>query len=221
MDELRYTLVTEGSSDRALMPILNWMLQESGISGAIQGEWADLSWTPIPEKITLVVKIREAVRLYPCDLLFVHRDADRTSREKRVAEIEAALAEVTASGVDAWEEQMPPAVCVVPVRMQEAWLLIDEMAIRHAAGNKNGQVPLELPPLSQLESVPDPKQKLYHLLKQASELSGRRLKKFRPNEYAWQVGEHIEDFSPLRNLSAFVALENELRETIEEQMENS
>jgi hypothetical protein len=41
-----------------------------------------------------------------------------------------------------------PVVCVVPVRMMEAWLLIDEMAIRRVAGNPNGRIPIELPVLN-------------------------------------------------------------------------
>ena len=210
MEELRYTLVSEGSSDKALMPILKWLLQENGVTWAIQGEWADLGEAKIVERVNLSIKIREAVKLYPCDLLFVHRDADRTTREIRLAEIQRAI-----TGVDSESIKLPPAVCVIPVRMQEAWLLVDKMAIRYAAGNKNGRIPLNLPLLTRLEMLPDPKRDLYHLLKQASGLGQHRLKRFRASQRAYRVSEYIDDFSPLRNLPAFTALEHDIRQIIQ------
>ena len=48
MDALRYTLLSDGSSDQALMPILTWLLREQGVYGAIQPEWADLRRLPRP-----------------------------------------------------------------------------------------------------------------------------------------------------------------------------
>jgi hypothetical protein len=43
MKEIRYTLITDGSSDRALMPILTWLLIELGVKIAIQPTWADFT----------------------------------------------------------------------------------------------------------------------------------------------------------------------------------
>ena len=144
MKEFRYTFVTEGSSDKALMPILTWLLRENGIQTAIQPEWADLGEVRFNEKVNLAAKIRESIRLYPFDLLFVHRDADTFSREKRKKEI---LEAVRIAGNDIL---VPSAVCVVPIRMQEAWLLIDEEAIRYAAGNRSGRHRLDMPPIHTL-----------------------------------------------------------------------
>ena len=208
MSELRYTLVTEGSSDVALMPILNWLLEENGVHEAIQGEWADLGEVEIIEKISLSIKIREAVRLYPCDFLFVHRDADRETIEHRRNEIDSAISSALEDSGE------PPHVCVIPIRMQEAWLLFDESAIRHAAGNRNGREPLNLPSLNRLESIPDPKHDLHEILKTASGLSGRRLKRFRASQTARRVSEFMDDFTPLRTLSAFAALERDIQEAI-------
>lgn len=36
MDKLRYTLVSDGSSDAALIPILHWLLKQNGVSCPIQ-----------------------------------------------------------------------------------------------------------------------------------------------------------------------------------------
>jgi len=211
MRELRYTLVTNGSSDTALLPILTWLLKTHGVSCAIQAEWADLRQLRLPKKRGLADRIRWSLDFYPCDLLFVHRDAEREPREKRVDEINEAIEKVVTS------HPVPPAVCVVPVRMQEAWLLFDDAAIRHAAGNRSGHCSLNLPLIRQVERLPDPKTRLYECLKQASSLSGRRLKRFPVHKRARRVAELVDDFSPLRALSAFNALESDLVEIIERQ----
>jgi hypothetical protein len=100
--------------------------------------------------------------------------------------------------------------------MLEAWLLFDEDAVRVAAGNPHGKVRLKLPPLKQVESLPDPKSQLYELLKQASELTGRRLKTFNPHERIHRLAELINDFSPLHVLSAFQAFEIDINDLIDQ-----
>lgn len=164
MDELRYTLLTDGSSDRALIPVLNWILSENGIRCPIQPTWADLEALPPSDKRGLANRIQNSLVYYPCNLLFVHRDAERETRERRVQEINKAVAVLP-------KESRPSFVCVVPVRMQEAWLLFDEDAIKSAAGNRRYSDALELPPVHRLEDLPDPKTLLGELLKQASDLN--------------------------------------------------
>ena len=206
MRDLRYTLLTDGASDRALLRILTWVLVEHLPDWAIQPEWADLRLLPHPPR-DLVGKINAAVAQYPCDLLFVHRDAETVRREQRVKEIQEAKARC------ANPELL--SICVVPVRMTEAWLLFDEQAIRYAAGNPSGTVPLAVPSDS-FESIPDPKAVLHELLLTASELTGRRKKRFQPEQCVHQVAGRIEDFSPLRRLRAFLAMEHELVSIIRE-----
>ncbi|MFP4422448.1 MAG: hypothetical protein ACLFRG_18060 [Desulfococcaceae bacterium] len=72
----------------------------------------------------------------------------------------------------------------------------------------------DLPPLRQLESIAVPKALLHELLRTAGELSGRRRKKFRVEPAAFPVSQFIEDFGPLRELSAFSAFEKETREVL-------
>ena len=206
MNELSYTLLSDGSSDRALQPIIHWALEHNGVEGAIQGEWADLRRLRQPPS-GLSGRIEMAVRLYPCDVLFVHRDAERESRQGRVDEIKRAVDTVGWDGV-------PPYVCLVPVRMQEAWLLIDEAAIRHAAGNPSGSMPLRLPSVSSLESLPDPKGVLHDLLREASGLSKSRLRSFSYRSKAHAIGRHMKDLSVLRNLPAFRSFEDDLRRVL-------
>lgn len=210
MNELRYTLLSDGSSDRALMPLLNWLLHVNGIECAIQAQWADLGRVKLPNKPTLAIKIRYAVDLYPCDLLFIHRDAEAEPRTKRLEEITVALNTAAQKAAT-----IPPAICVIPIRMQEAWLLFDEAAIKHSAGNHNYRDSLNLPLLHQLEHLANPKEELYNRLKQACQLNGRRLRNFPVQQHAQRVLEFVDDFSVLRSLSAFSALEGDIQSTIQ------
>ena len=207
MRELRYTLVTDGSSDVALIPLLNWLLVEQGVAIAIAPAWADL-WRLPQRPHGLVERIRRALDLYPCELLFVHRDAEGGPREDRCEEIRASL-KIVGEGM-----MPPPSICVVPVRMTEAWLLFDESALRRAAGNPNGKMPLDLPRIADLEKVPDPKAVLRGLLLNASGLHGQRLKKHSTVGGARRVAELLDDFSPLRGLAAFAALEADIAAVI-------
>jgi hypothetical protein len=97
--------------------------------------------------------------------------------------------------------------------MTEAWLLIEASAIRAAAGNPNGTVPLVLPKRTELESLPDPKRVLRDLLVVASEFHGRRRAQFDVAGAASRVARLIEDYAPLRALQAFKELERDLAET--------
>lgn len=203
MNNLRYTLLSDGSSDRALIPILNWILRESDVH-MIQPSWADLARLRRPPQ-HLAERISRTVELYPCDILFIHRDAERMNRVSRVEEIAGGYNQARVALAP------PPYVCVVPVRMTEAWLLFDESAIRYASGNTSGRISLELPGLNHLESSPNPKELLHELLRRASGLTGRRLKKFRPDQRIHRIAEVIDDFSSLRSLPAFSALEDDVQ----------
>lgn len=210
MSELRFTLVSDGKTDRALIPHLTWLLRTHGVEQAIQSEWADLWRLPVKPQ-GLAEKIIKSLELYPCDLLFVHRDAEREPFESRIAEIQNAVEETRQIRV------VPPIVHVVPVRMHEAWLLFDEAAIRRAAGNPNGRQQLNLPSPNRIESLADPKGTLYDSLRRASGLSGRRLAHLPVRIFATQVSAYIEDFSLLRALPSFNSLEAEIEQVISQQ----
>lgn len=205
MAELRYTLVADGVSDRALLPLLTWVLRQRLPGWAIQPEWADLGRMPRPPR-QLAGRIEAALNLFPCDLLFVHRDAEAQELEVRQKEIDRALAEIGTLSI--------PVVRVIPVRMQETWLLIDQGAIRCAAGNPNGKQPLGLPALRQLDRLPDAKSVLQELLREASGLRGRRRRLFDVSTGCRRVPEFIDNFSALRALSAFQVLEAELNRVL-------
>ncbi|MBI1916369.1 MAG: hypothetical protein HYS12_16800 [Planctomycetes bacterium] len=207
---LRYTLVTDGSSDRALLPIINWVLQSIPASGerGFIGQWADLRNVQ-RTAAGLRGRIVEALRLYPCDILFVHRDAEASEREvrqQRCQEIQTAM-----------EGHPIPYVSLVPVRMTEAWLLIDAAAICRAADNPNSRARIALLALRRLEQESDPKALLHTFLIEASEKRGRRRDQFR-RELPWRcarVAELITDFSPLQQLQAFAEFAEQTRQILQ------
>ena len=65
MSDLRYTLLTDGSSDRVLVPLLTWLLREKSVRAAIQPQWAELRGLPNPPR-DLSGRILTCIELYPC-----------------------------------------------------------------------------------------------------------------------------------------------------------
>lgn len=142
--------------------------------------------------------------LYPCDVLFVHRDAERQSVEWRRREIANSLKNTPVSYVP-----------VVPVRMTEAWLLADEFSIRSAAGNPSGTEDLDLPAVQNLEDVPDPKKVLHDALVKASGRNARRRSRFPVQQRVHLIPHYIDDYSALQVLSAFQLLQHDIRSITE------
>lgn len=209
MRPFRYTLVADGTSDRCLLRVIDFVLGDvpAVAEAGIVRHFADPAEVRVIEG-GLGARMRRAVDLYPCDVLFVHRDAEREPRNNRCSEIMRAAHAIPAQVL----------VPVVPVRMTESWLLIDLPAIRRAADNPAGRVPLALPRARDLEGIPDPKAVLYALLTDASEKSGRRRQQFTvPSHLArrrGRVADLIADYSPLRQLPAFRAFEADTRAAV-------
>lgn len=192
MRGLQYTLLADGTSDRMLFGVINWALRRRRVH-IEQPTWADLGVvTPKPQKLS--DRVSAALRLYPCDMLFVHRDAEREPAQSRFDEIRAAV---------------PPSlsrhVAVVPVRMTEAWFLHDEAAIRRASGNPRGRIPLDLPAPQRVEALPDPKETLFDALLKATEMSGRRQdqRKQKLPQMRAVVAQLIDDFEALVGVPSF------------------
>ena len=199
-------MLGDGSSDQVLLSHITWISRQHLPSSVpIAATWADL--TRLRKRPTnLVERISGALAIFPCDLLCVHRDAERESPEVRFREIESAISKVRES---------PANIRVVPVRMTEAWLMFDEGAIRSAAGNPHGHAKLELPPIGQAEELADPKRRLHDILRAASELEGRRLRNFKVGLAVRRIVDFCDDLSPLRQLDAFRRLEADLREYLQ------
>lgn len=195
MSRKRLTLLSDGPTDQALLPLLRWLVLRHSTT-AFEQNWADLRHLRRPPS-KLPDRAAAALDLYPCEILVIHRDAERESAAKRREEIEGAASRLPI-----------PVVAVVPVRMTEAWLLFDETAIRRASGCPNGSADLCLPRLKDVEAIPDPKEVLHQALKTASNLTGRKLKRFQPD--IRRLADLIDDFTTLCALPSFMAAEESL-----------
>lgn len=166
---IRFLLVCEGSSDAALIPHIGRLLIQNGQDDPQGSYWA--------RNGPLSNKIQEGLQHSgDCDLLLVHRDADASQEtssagpKKRRGEIAGAVRDSGYTG---------PYVCIVPVRMTESWLLLDESAMLWVAGNSGSNIQLDLPSPAQVEEESDPKGCLERALILANGGTGRRLRKFR------------------------------------------
>lgn len=204
---IRYTLLADGTSDEVLLPIINWVVSfhcpDVRVVPSFARDFGKIGHG-------LHDRVNAALSNFPCDVLFVHRDAEAMPREARLGEIDDAMREV---GL--------PFVPVVPVRMTEAWLLSDETAIRFAAGNASGRHPIELPNKKKWETIPDPKDVLLTALTAASGLKGRKLGKFQPERARSLITQRTESFAALRGLSAFDAFEKDVAHTMKGILRNA
>ncbi|MBU1242112.1 hypothetical protein KKD52_06360 [Myxococcota bacterium] len=178
---LQTALLADGTSDKALIPILRWTLRDL----RPEGEFSDPQF--IFRRHRNLAETTEAVlREYKPDILFVHRDAENAPMKERMKEMPVG-------------DRLVP---VVPVKMTEAWLLIDERAIRMATSNPNGSMRLDLPKWKDLEKI-QAKTVLHELLQAASGNTGRRLRSFNVEQAVHRVAELVEDYAVLRNLAAY------------------
>ena len=192
----RYTLLADGTSDEVLMPILGWLIGQHLPDARSVGSFAR-DFGKVGNDLNS--RVRAALNNFPCDLLFVHRDAEMMSREQRIAEINNVM-----------HERATPFVSLVPIRMTEAWLFSDEQAIRFAAGNAAGHQKLNLPRRDKWEDLPDPEAVLLDALRVASGRTGRALDKFNPQKARHLITPRSESFELLRGISAFDQFEEDL-----------
>lgn len=205
MKELRFTLIGDGSSDKALVNIIKWLLGDLYPHLPIYGQYADFRKLPNPPvNGDVLAQVESAQRYYTFDILFYHRDAE--SNKKNIVQVRKAevLSQITS-------EHSSKTVCVVPVVMMETWLLISESAIKKAAGNRNYKGVINLPSPTTLENIKEPKDILHDYLKEVSGLKKRNLKNFNVHQAVHLVAENINDFSLLRHLESFKVFEADLK----------
>lgn len=91
MESLRYTLIADGSSDKALMNIIKWVMNDLFPMILTSPQFADFRYLPKPpQKSNIRKQINAARRYYPYDILFYHRDAENNNIdiiEARINEI--------------------------------------------------------------------------------------------------------------------------------------
>lgn len=201
MKRITATLITDGSSDKLLAPLIGLIFNEH----ATLPYQINCAENLPPLASGLRSRIESALDLFPCNFLFVHRDAENIEASKRQLEIESSWPD---------SSQTTMLVTVVPVRMTEAWLITNEKPIRSAVGNPNGTEPLGLPTVKNIESSLDPKEVLFSALKAASGRNSSRKRKLNPHQFRYRVSELTEDLEPLRKLKSFRHLEAQVKQLL-------
>lgn len=192
MKFVQFILLREGTSDDALLGHLEEMLLEAGVDEAL-GEIRPMQGSS-EAKLEQIAATDSHV-----SLVFVHRDADGAGADARRAEIETAAACLPTSVT---------CIPIVPVRMTEAWLLLDAGAIRRVAGNETGSMRLDTPSASTVEAIADAKGRLKSTLAAASGLTGKRLSDFQKRfpDHRRQLLSGLDRSQDIRLVPSFESL---------------
>ncbi|MEU4351757.1 hypothetical protein [Streptomyces sp. NPDC023838] len=159
----------------------------------------------VEDKLRAAQQLSDSGHVY--DLVVIHRDSDREPPDRRRTEIAEAVAAVSPGVAH---------VPVIPVRMLEAWLLLDQSAIREVAGNPNGKVALNLPKPARAESVADPKAMLKQAIATASEERGRGLQKLQARFSANRARllQMLDREGPIKQLASWQSFADDLRDAL-------
>ena len=202
-----FAFLCEGSSDTGLIAHLETLLMHFGVQEATG--MPDTRKGTIPARLR---QLRAEGTEAGIDMVFIHRDSDDPDRKGREREIRR--------GVE--ESGFPhPFIPVIPVQETEAWLLLDEQAIRDVVACPKGKQPLRLPKPNAIEGTRNPKEILQKALLAASETSGRRLKKEKNSfkHHRRVLLQRLDSFGAVRNLPSWQCLERDIRRALA-QLEN-
>ena len=201
-----FAFLCEGSSDTGLIAHLETLLVHFGAQ--------EVTGMPDTRKGTIPARLRQLLTEEigtGIDMVFIHRDSDGPDREGREREIRR--------GVE--ESGFPhPFIPVIPVQETEAWLLLDEQAIRDVVASK-GKQSLRLPKPNAIEGTRKPKEILQKALLAASETSGRRLKKEKNSfsRHRRVLMQRLDPFGAVRDLPSWQCLERDIQRALA-QLEN-
>lgn len=203
---LRAVLLTDGTSDVPLGGHAAALARRHDVQLDIVTP--DFQRLDPPPGLSIEDRLCRLVEFDPdFDLVLIHRDGEAQDPSVREKEIRQAL--------DASKMNVP-CIAIIPIRMTEAWLLLDEVAIRKAAGKPSGRIELNLPSARAVETLPDPKAVLREALKCASGLQGRRLRNF-DRDFAFHrrhLLENLDRDGVVRSLASWQAFEAAVEQAV-------
>lgn len=211
---IHFVFIGEGTSDDGLIPHLENLCIELGADEVI-GTPIDFQRLGHSPGRTVESKLKAAIQLEPnANLWFVHRDADSRDPQPRYDEIAAAVNACNLSS--RW-------VGIVPIQETEAWLLLDETAIREVAARPSGRNPLNLPSPRHVEDKANPKELLQEALIRAASVTGRKLPKFRADFSAHrkQLLQNLPTDGSLHEVKSWIRMRDDLQTAIESLRDNS
>lgn len=204
---VHFVFVGEGPSDDGMIPHLETLCIDAGAT-EVMGVAIDFLRLPTAVGRTVEAKLAAALTLEPeANLIFIHRDADARDGAPRYKEIAAAALACKCT------KRM---VCVVPIQETEAWLLLDEAAIRRVVGRPGSSVKLDLPSPHGLERLARPKEKLQEVLARASEAHGRRLVRIQRDfpHYRRVLLQDLPTTGQIEHVPSWLKLREDLRSVL-------
>jgi hypothetical protein len=206
--QIHFVLIGEGSSDTGLIAYLEQLCIYVG-ADEVSGTSPDFQ--RLDERIgtNIEAKMKATLVLEPsANLIFIHRDSDSRNPEPKYVEIALAVEACEYTG---------SYVAIVPVQETEAWLLLNELAIRQVAQRPNGQIRLNLPRPRRVEALASPKEYLQETLAIACEQRGRRLARFKRDfpTHRRLLLERLPIGGPLEQVPAWLQLREDIRMAIE------
>lgn len=198
MSALTFLFLCEGSSDEPLVEHLETLVTRQGVAEVLGVPRS--GGGSVDDKLSRVTHDGSAY-----DFVAVHRDADARDSEARIAEVVGAL-----------DRAGLPGCPVVPVQMTEAWLLVDQQAIRDAVGRPSGREPLGVPGPSRIERTKDPKSVLKAALLAASGVTGRRRDREARQwtRYRRIILQRLDVDGPVRQLPSWKRLEEDMADIV-------
>jgi hypothetical protein len=206
-DECTGLFVGEGSSDRPLADLVKLLFLDRGVllnlSSPDFAQLRDHVGSRLDQKMSVGLSLMGESP----DVVIVHRDTDNRDRTVRYDEM-----------LRAYENAKPAdhMVPIIPVRMTEAWLLLDEAAIREVAGNPNGRNPLGLPRGVSVERNSNPKQLLEQAILAAADVTGRKRKCLSQRFYQNRRSllERLDRFGPITHLPSWQQLVEDVERVV-------
>ena len=213
MHYLGLALYAEGPTDYGfLCPLLERLCEDLCTVEAVQPVEVSAvlplnhpdSLSDAPREHRILGAAREALGAW--DVLFVHADGAGNPGRARDQQVQPAIEGLRL------ELATGAGVAVVPVRETEAWALVDGDALRRVFGTTLVDDALGLPPsVSAVETLLDPKALLMSAFTATHPTGRRRKQGVSPLLNA--LGEQVA-LPRLRRLTAFAALEAELRQAL-------
>lgn len=205
MREIRFALLSEGTSERPLVDHLVTLCVREGFSAT--GEWPDLrrfaAGKNVASQLHCLIDLDDRF-----DLVFIHRDADARS--------DAHVRAIVQEGATLLPNRIR-AVPVIPIQEIEAWLLLDEQAILRAARNIKGREPLDLPKVGRIEDRATPKEVLIDALEKAAKPGSDR-KAIRGDfpRLRRELLQNLDLDGPINQLTAWQQLLRDLKAALAE-----
>ncbi len=200
---MRYILWSEGTGDRGLCRVLNWLLVQNDV---YEPEF-------ISENHRNYAKLSDLMRVEYGHLLVIHKDAD--SKEEIDGKGPKTRRDLVEKWISETEVVLPPVVIVIPVQMTESWLLICERTLREWGRLRKGKACPILP--ADVESQGKTKEKLKRIMEEIQGDSMTWEDFSMSKDDLWRTMERVhQGFSVLDSIPSYRRLRDDVAQVVKQ-----